>query len=435
MTSPGGLPPTVRTRLLALAGTALGSMPPEEVPPALRRIARFTPAKRASVAGNQLAAALEGDVFRASVSAVVRTSHGELAEAVAAGNPPAAADPAEVAALLWLLRPEGWQASLEQAVAQVLEQQRAGAGKSADEARERLEAELAQERAQRRAEAAELANQLAAARAEADRLGKDLRRANDRAARAESAARRAEEKAEQAQGEVERRLAEGEVELRRLRQRAVELEAAASAGKSSARRDRDVDTMRLRLLLDSVQRAVDGISRELALPPVTELRPADLLESGRTPAAAVTPSAQGRASDDPAFLSRLLAVPVTHLIVDGYNVTKTGYGAMSLEQQRTRLVSTLGGLAARTGVEVTVVFDGAEHSGPVVMPPSPRGVRVVFSDPGEIADLHIARLVGVEPPGRPLVVVSTDGEVAAHARDAGAHAVPSIALVRLLERG
>jgi hypothetical protein len=33
------------------------------------------------------------------------------------------------------------------------------------------------------------------------------------------------------------------------------------------------------------------------------------------------------------------------------------------------------------------------------------------------------------------VVVSTDGEVATHAREAGAHSVRSIALVKLLDRG
>ena len=42
-------------------------------------------------------------------------------------------------------------------------------------------------------------------------------------------------------------------------------------------------------------------------------------------------------------------------------MTKRGYGDISLEQQRSRLVSGLGGLAAQTGAEVTVVFDGAER--------------------------------------------------------------------------
>ena len=46
------------------------------------------------------------------------------------------------------------------------------------------------------------------------------------------------------------------------------------------------------------------------------------------------------------------------------------------------------------------------------MPPAPRGVRVLFSAPGEIADDVIRRLVAAEPEGRPLMVVSSDKEVA-----------------------
>ena len=42
-------------------------------------------------------------------------------------------------------------------------------------------------------------------------------------------------------------------------------------------------------------------------------------------------------------------------------MTKRGFAEISLEQQRNRLVSGLGGLAAQTGAEVTVVFDGAER--------------------------------------------------------------------------
>jgi hypothetical protein len=44
-------------------------------------------------------------------------------------------------------------------------------------------------------------------------------------------------------------------------------------------------------------------------------------------------------------------------------------------------------------------------------------------------------LVRAEPEGRPVVVVSADQEVASFAIRAGARAVPSVALVRLLDRG
>ena len=62
------------------------------------------------------------------------------------------------------------------------------------------------------------------------------------------------------------------------------------------------------------------------------------------------------------------------VVVDGYNVTKTGYPQMPLEKQRLRLLGQLSQLAAQTGAEVTCVFDGAELAAPVLLAP-PRGVR------------------------------------------------------------
>ena len=122
--------------------------------------------------------------------------------------------------------------------------------------------------------------------------------------------------------------------------------------------------------------------------------------------------------------------------MDGYNVTKTGYGEQPLEVQRGRLLAALGALAARTGVELTVVFDGAGLEGargPVTV--APRGVRLLFSGPGETADDVLRALVRAEPSGRPLVVVSSDREVADDVRRDGARPVPSRALLALVERG
>jgi predicted RNA-binding protein with PIN domain len=142
--------------------------------------------------------------------------------------------------------------------------------------------------------------------------------------------------------------------------------------------------------------------------------------------------ARALAPDDAARLDQLLALPRVHLVVDGYNVTKTGYGELSLEQQRVRLIAGLAVLRAQTGAEVTVVFDGAERL--PAAPAAPRGVRVIFSAVGEIADEVIRRLVRAEPTGRPVVVVSSDREVADGIRQAGAHPVFAVALVRRLSR-
>jgi predicted RNA-binding protein with PIN domain len=170
-----------------------------------------------------------------------------------------------------------------------------------------------------------------------------------------------------------------------------------------------------------VVNAAQGLRRELALSPTDE-RPAD----GVVAATGAVEEMPGQVPQ----LDRLLALPRVHLVIDGYNVTKTGYGDLTLEAQRHRLVSRLGGIAAQTGAEVTVVFDGADRL--PVAPPTPRGVRVLFSQIGETADELIHRLVGAEPQGRPLVVVSTDREVADDARRSGAHAVAaSVLLARL----
>lgn len=122
-------------------------------------------------------------------------------------------------------------------------------------------------------------------------------------------------------------------------------------------------------------------------------------------------AARALSENDPAILDQLLALPQAHLVVDGYNVTKTGYPQMPLEKQRLRLLGQLSQLAAQTGAEVTCVFDGAELAAPVLLAP-PRGVRVLFSKAGVTADELIRQLVRAEPPGRPVIVVSTDREVA-----------------------
>jgi predicted RNA-binding protein with PIN domain len=96
-------------------------------------------------------------------------------------------------------------------------------------------------------------------------------------------------------------------------------------------------------------------------------------------------------------------------------------------------VSGLGGLAAQTRAEITCVFDGAELDGPVATA-APRGVRVLFSRPGQTADELIGELVRAEPPGRPTVVVSSDREVADACRRAGARPAPSTLLLRRLGR-
>jgi predicted RNA-binding protein with PIN domain len=118
------------------------------------------------------------------------------------------------------------------------------------------------------------------------------------------------------------------------------------------------------------------------------------------------------------------------VVIDGYNVTKMGYGELSLADQRIRLVGALAPLAAQSGAEVTVVFDGGER--PPLLPATPRGVRVLFSAPDEIADDLIRRLVATEPVGRPVVVVTNDRQVVTDTMRNGAWAAPSGVLLERL---
>jgi predicted RNA-binding protein with PIN domain len=80
------------------------------------------------------------------------------------------------------------------------------------------------------------------------------------------------------------------------------------------------------------------------------------------------------------------------------------------------------------------VFDGAELDAPVAIS-APRGVRVLFSRPGQTADELIGQLVRAEPEGRAVVVVSSDREVADAARRADARPASSNLLLRRLRRG
>jgi predicted RNA-binding protein with PIN domain len=177
--------------------------------------------------------------------------------------------------------------------------------------------------------------------------------------------------------------------------------------------------------MDTLGGALTGLRRELALGGGGP-RPGDLVAGAQA-------ARGGTAVGTVAELDALLAVPTLHLVVDGYNVSKTGYPELPLADQRSRLVGQLGALAARTGVEITVVFDGA---GVITAPPrGSRGVRVLFSDPGVLADDVIRDLVAAEPQGRPVVVATSDRAVVQSVRRSGAHAVPSAVLLNRLVRG
>lgn len=428
------LPEGVRRRVVALVSDAFGGLTVADLPAQLRQYARFTPTRRAKFAGNAMATAVETDaVFRGRVAEKLREAQADLAGALESGAPPAAADPLDVAAAAYVLRPAGW-AKLVAAAGE--EAQRADAERVGEEARremDRLREELAHVRELQRAGGDQVRVELEAARKEAESLQRKLRSALSDVKRGDAALRKINAEVDGIRGEAAAQVAAAESETRRLKSRLAEVESALETSRRATREGRSIEDMRLRLLLDTVLDAAAGLRRELALPPVST-RPADTVEAvepGR-----MTPkdiAARALSETDPALLDQLLALPQAHLVVDGYNVTKTGYPTMPLEKQRLRLLGGLSMLAAQTGAEMTCVFDGAELAAPVLLAP-PRGVRVLFSKAGVTADELIRQLVRAEPPGRPVVVVSTDREVADGVAKAGARPVTSALLLKRLSR-
>ncbi|OQD54758.1 NYN domain-containing protein [Streptomyces phaeoluteigriseus] len=426
------LPDGVRRRVVQIVSDGFGGLTVAELPPQLRQYARFAPNRRAKFAGNAMAAALETDpLFRQRIGEKFREAQPELAGVLDSGSPPPAADPLDVAAAAYVLRPTGW---VKLVTAAGEEAQRADAERADEESRaelERLREQLAEARELTRTETERLRTELDAAKREAESLHRKLRSALSDVKRGEAALRKLQGEMDAVRSEGQAQVSAADSESRRLKTRLGEAEAALEATRRAARENRSVEDMRVRLLLDTLLESAQGLRRELALPPVS-VRPAetvDAVEPGR-----MTPkdiAARALSENDPAILDQLLALPQAHLVVDGYNVTKTGYPQMPLEKQRLRLLGQLSALAAQTGAEVTCVFDGAELVAPVLLAP-PRGVRVLFSKPGITADELIRQLVRAEPPGRPVIVASTDREVADGVARAGARPVASAVLLKRL---
>jgi len=418
------LPDPLRSRLAEIAATALGSMPAADIPVPLRRFARFTPAKRAKLGASAITAEL-------AASAAFRTAVVAWWEDQRPGELTTAADDPLTAAAAALLNDDPEAAEAVAAAAREAAELRAERDAALSRVEkltaelERLRGELTEARAQARTAGQQRDHEYQQLRRRVSEQGAKLRAARDAQAAAERAVeelRRAAERdlaAAIAERDRERERAEAE---RRRAERAV---AEVAAARQAAREARKADEVRLSLLIETLGGALTGLRRELALGGGGP-RPGDLVAGARAVRG-------GTAVGTGAELDALLAVPALHLVVDGYNVSKTGYPELPLADQRSRLVGQLGALAARTGVEITVVFDGA---GVITAPPrGSRGVRVLFSDPGVLADDVIRDLVAAEPQGRPVLVATADRAVADSVRRYGAHTVSSELLLTRLVRG
>jgi predicted RNA-binding protein with PIN domain len=324
----------------------------------------------------------------------------------------------------YLTRPAGWTDVLAAANRRWADERGAASGPRAE--LDRLRAELTDLRAQLRGESARTREAVAAAAGELTEQVAELRRnVRERTRELRQAERERDAAAADAaelRAHIEALAAAHDAELRRQRARHAEAQRSAETARRDSRVERDVDDARLWLLIDTLVQAAGGLRRELSLPPPS-LHPAYVVASAE-------PGMARRTATDAAALDRLLAMPNVHLVVDGYNVTKTGYGDLPLAEQRTRLVGAVAALVAQSGAEITVVFDGGER--PPLLPAVPRGVRVLFSAADEIADDLIRRLVAAEPAGRPIVVVTSDQQVVRDtARDGAWSASSAVLLDRL----
>jgi predicted RNA-binding protein with PIN domain len=420
------IPDAVRHRLAEIGAEAISGLNRVDIPQQLRAVAKFAPAKRARLGGASIMAALRtSSNFRRAVVEWAREHRPGALEI-------SGAEPVSAAAAAVLLGDDTAVHYVElvtrRAGDAVLRAERDAAQIRAD----KLENEVKQLRGE--LDIAQGAADLVRADgdAELDRLRKRLREQGVKLREAKDVAASANEEMQRLRAEVAVQITDLTAQRDRERDRAEaerrkarRAEADAEVARQSAREARQADEVRLALLVDTLDGAVTGLRRELALGGGGP-RPADLVR-GAT-------AAQGTVGrvEDPAALDRLLALPAVHLVVDGYNVTKTGYPDLPLADQRDRLTHQLASLAARTSAEVTLVFDGA---GVVAVPSAaPRGVRVLFSDPGVLADDVIRALVAAEPEGRPVVVVTSDRAVADSVRRRGAHPVPSAVLLARLGR-
>ena len=103
-----------------------------------------------------------------------------------------------------------------------------------------------------------------------------------------------------------------------------------------------------------------------------------------------------------------------HILIDGYNLIRQseGLAAMeraSLQEGREALLERLASYKQIKHHPITVVFDGTHAQAPLQGRTRFKGITVIFSRPGELADTVIKRLVTRER--ERAVVVSSDKEI------------------------
>lgn len=402
------LPKDVGTSLVRGVGAFIRAVPPQELPPALRRFQGFRPQTllkhqdtligalddadlRARILDwlNEMKPSLPKDDLEALQIAARREDGWELE--LATRSTPAEPRP---------------QADPSQRAASAIEKEKGKARR----AREDLKRAKEDARKERDAQAAQITG-LKKELAEAAIRDREARGANSALVRAAEAAKadadRSVRKAARSLEKAEEDAAKARGELKDARR------ALTTALKDGDRLEARVEALEARL-------------ERLATVPAHAGEP-KRKGKARTP----LPVPKGRLPSDPQTLDEWLSAPGVRLLIDGYNVTmaKGGFGDLRLETQRERLVTELTTLVAMKQVPTTVVFDGKD----VGRHPA-RGkkgvVRVQYSK-GEIADDHLVAVVQ-RSPGTPVVVVTSDRELSTRVEELGANVATSPQLLALI---
>jgi predicted RNA-binding protein with PIN domain len=345
------------------------------------------------------------------------------------------------AGVLFVERPEGWEAELD-LLATAAAERSSKAGEEADDRRATRRLAAVEE------EARVLAVALAAARDQVADLSAAL--ADERAARATAASEREAALSRVSQLERERdaahrRAAAADRDLAALRRQLDEARAAhENEARLAARRHVDDIAPSLRGTLDgavaaaqelhaSLTRAADALA---AVPPVVPSDPA-LVE---TPARDVparrraAPVPAGLMADSAETAEHLVRLPGVTLIIDGYNASLRAWDDLPLDEQRRRLVDAAGELAARTGAAITVVFDGTADTASAMPATRRHSIDVRFTPSHIEADDAILDLVDALPAARPVLVASDDRRVRAGSERRGANVLTQRQLFGLLRR-
>lgn len=374
---PDQLPDDIKMQLVDLVGAYLRHTPTQDLPKQLRRLAGFRP-KALARHSDQLIALLDDEVQRKLILQALDDDSLRLPK------------PIEAVGRIALERPEDW----EERIAGMSELPDEPAGEPARD----YEAELLRERRKTKSAREEARKAKASARAEVEREQRKVeelqRELGTVAARLEAVT-------------AERDLARAEVERVRDELRRVERRVQRAADKAKLAEER------ARAEAKALRKEVARLGRELDAVTVApgrralKVSPVDATPGTRT--ALRVP--KGLFAESPETLDSWLKEPNVSLLIDGYNVSKTesGFGSLSLEDQRTRLIDEIARLARTRKVPATIVFDGAVIE-PGTTRRARRTVKVAYSKPPEVADDHLVALLD-ELPRYPVIVVTDDREL------------------------